>query len=140
MRLFGACILSFFILSVFFFKSNGEQESEKHLVTVHHPAFGKDDPNRFYLWELRSDSGDLVGYFLDVESVICVDHRCKIVPVGLFWDAIGNYLKFELSGGVILEKRDFFEIRFLAASQNALSFLALSDFEHLCQHGVGIHR
>lgn len=103
MKLFSSYILSLLLLSGFFIDDTGDK---RHLITVNHPAFGKDDPNQFYLEELRQDSNSLEGYFLDAESVICVDHSCKIVPVRMFWDPLGNYQKYELEKGVILEKKE----------------------------------
>lgn len=106
MRLYSIYILTFILLSGFASQTSAELGHRKHLVTVNHPAFAKDAPNQFYLWELRTDGGKLKGYYLETESVICVDHRCRIVPVRLVWDILGNYLKYELPDGVILEKKE----------------------------------
>lgn len=106
MRLQASYIVFFFIFSGFIIVSSGNLSGIIHKIIVNHPAFGEDDPTEFNLQELRKDSHTLQGYFLDAESVICVDHSCKIVPVRMFWDPVGNYLKYELSDGVILEKKE----------------------------------
>ncbi len=77
---------------------------EVHEVMVNHPAFESETPLPFELNEVQVK--EQAVFFLDAESVICVDHLCKIVPVRLFWDAYGNYLKYQLAPGVVLEKGD----------------------------------
>lgn len=100
------CLLLFLFLSGFLLEKPDKEGDKKHLVTVNHPAFGKEDPTEFYLWEQRTEDNVIHSYFLDVQSVICVDHSCKIVPVRVFWDALGNYQRYELPSGVILEKKE----------------------------------
>ena len=102
----GTIYILSFIFFGFFFGGDDQQAHKEHLVTINHPAFGEDHPREFYLSEVRRDQSKLEGYFLDAESVICVDHRCRIVPVRLFWDELGNYQKYELSEGTILEKKE----------------------------------
>lgn len=80
-------------------------DTTRYVVTVHHPAFEPDDPTEFVLVGEETDEGEHI-YYLDVESVICAQHICKIVPVRMYWGAMGNYLKYELQEGVLLEKKE----------------------------------
>lgn len=97
------CIWSIIVFSAFFFDGT-TQEEVKYEITVDHPGFGEEDRREYDLWSMVSDNHQIDGYYLDVESVICVDHRCKIVPVRIYWDALGNYEKYELADGMIMEK------------------------------------
>ncbi|TMU57339.1 hypothetical protein [Flagellimonas algicola] len=106
MKVFIDYIFIAFLLSSFFFNIGDGQDVKKHLVTIDHPAFEEGQSNEFYLWEIRGKNDEIDGYYLDVESVIYVDHRCKIVPIRMHWDAFGTYRKYELTHGRILEKKE----------------------------------
>ncbi len=102
MLLVGAKYILFFVVLVSFFTLKQEDIVE-HKVVVNHPAFEKEDETSFILKEkiITKDSSE---YFLEVASVICVDHLCKIVPVKLFWNTYGEYLRYELEDHIQLEK------------------------------------
>ncbi|UMB54040.1 hypothetical protein MKD41_00850 [Lutibacter sp. A64] len=48
---------------------------------------------------------------MDVKSVICLENVCKVIPVRVYWNNLGQYLKYELNEGATLEKyeADLFE-------------------------------
>lgn len=105
MRIFTIDRRFLFLIAVLYWESAYSQEAS-YPVIVNHPALEKGDSKAFDLWELRGDSSQLEGYFLDTESVICFDHICKVVPVRIFWDPIGRYQQYELAEGIILEKKE----------------------------------
>ncbi|MGB5668764.1 MAG: hypothetical protein WBM53_18150 [Maribacter sp.] len=80
-----------------------QEEVVDHKVVVSHPAFEEGTSKDFVLKEIRRKNNPS-EFYLEVESVICIDHLCKIVPVRLFWNAYGDYLKYELDNGIRLEK------------------------------------
>ncbi|UXX81086.1 hypothetical protein N7E81_08230 [Reichenbachiella carrageenanivorans] len=65
-----------------------------------------DETGQLQLVELRNTQGQTEQYYLDVESVICADQICKVVPVRLYWDLLGRYQHYELRHGVVLEKSE----------------------------------
>lgn len=76
----------------------------KHHIKVHHPGKGKNNIEDAVLVEVKGKSNLPVSYYMDVESVICYENLCKIVPVRIIWNTIGEYQKYELAKGVALEK------------------------------------
>lgn len=73
-----------------------------HEIKANHPAFEQIHAAPFQLVETEVNEKRI--FRLDVQSVICADHQCKVVPVSLFWDALGKYVKYELVPGDYLEK------------------------------------
>lgn len=49
-------------------------------------------------------SGEPRAYFMDVDSVVCADTKCKAVTVRLHFDALGGYERYELPSGGNLTK------------------------------------
>lgn len=80
-----------------------------HKVVVNHP--GEEVPVETILTEIQTKDSITVGYAMNVESVICLEEVCKIIPVRLFWNDIGVYQKYVLDEGKTLEKyeADLFE-------------------------------
>lgn len=99
------------------FVQNGniEQNSNsieiKHKVQVHHPGKGDDNIENQILVEVRDKNEFPTEYYMNVESVICFDSVCKIVPVRIYWNNIGEYNRYEIDDGITLEKyeADLFE-------------------------------
>lgn len=82
-----------------------------HDVKVQHPGKGKDNIEEAILVEIQNKKGISVAYYMDVESVICIQKVCKIVSVRIYWNAIGEYQQYEMEEGITLEKyeADIFE-------------------------------
>ncbi|MGA9638301.1 hypothetical protein, partial [Flavobacterium sp.] len=87
--------------------------------------------------------GKAFQYYMDVQSVICLDHKCKVVKVRLFWDRFGFYNRYELASGVTLEKTDGIPFtdadykkldRILADKQSTLKDYYKNQ-SHLSDHG-----
>lgn len=77
-----------------------------HQVEVYHPGRADIHGVTQELVELQDATGHPVEFYMDVRSVICLDTKCKIVPVRLFWDHLGFYKRYELARGVKLEKAE----------------------------------
>ncbi|NRS90324.1 hypothetical protein HNQ02_003264 [Flavobacterium sp. 7E] len=77
-----------------------------HDIAIIHEGLSFTEKQKSKLIELQ-DANDLAfQYYMDVESVICLDHKCKIVQVRLFWDKLGFYNHYEMAKGIVLEKTD----------------------------------
>lgn len=95
-----------------FFNFEASQSSFKeieHQIYVKHPGEKAEVPT--ILTEVQNQEGLPISYYADVESVICLEQVCKVIPVRLFWNNIGHYQKYELAKGKSLEKyeADLFE-------------------------------
>ena len=83
--------------------STEQEDVIEHKVEVNHPAFEKGSSTSFIMKEVERENGSS-EFYLEVESVICIDHICKIVPVRLYWNTYGEYVRYELDKGIRLEK------------------------------------
>lgn len=108
------------------FLSNIETEQNSYKITTHevvinHP--GEKKPVETILNEFQNEDGLPVKYTMDVYSVICLEGVCKIIPVKLHWNAIGDYQKYELPQDATLEKyeADLFEPEDYIKLQSILS-------------------
>lgn len=54
--------------------------------------------------QVLDSNGEPCAYFMDVESVICTEKKCQVVPVRLHFDAVGTYERYELPPGRNLTK------------------------------------
>jgi hypothetical protein len=90
-------------------QANYLSNSVEHHVFINHP--GEKKPIKMVLIEVQNENGLPTEYYMDVESVICLKKVCKVIPVRLFWNNIGDYKKYELKKGATLEKyeADLFE-------------------------------
>ena len=77
-----------------------------HKVQVLHEGLDFDHKQNCDLIELQDSNNQAIGYYMDVESVICLDHKCKVVRVRLYWNPLGFYDRYELAPNVILEKTE----------------------------------
>lgn len=75
---------------------------KEHNVLIKHP--GEEKPIEVTLVEISNKEGLPVEYYMDVQSVICLEGVCKVIPVRLYWDNIGNFKKYRLEEGKTLEK------------------------------------
>lgn len=100
----------FIICLVFWiFIQEGKTDTTKtkritHKIAVHHPGKGIDNIENVNLIEEQNKKGIPLDFYMDVESVICLEKVCKVVSVRLYWNNIGEYQKYKLKKGVTLEK------------------------------------
>ena len=122
-------IVLFFPVWVFFQIGEDSYSSEfrkiEHEITVGHPGNEDNGLEQSTLVEVRNKKGMAVEFYMNVESVICVKSVCKVVPVRIFWNNLGEYQKYELDKGVTLEKyeADLFEKQDYVKLQSILSDL-----------------
>ena len=102
------------ILLVFIFNGKLSQSAQvynevKHEISIRHPGEKYAVPTT--LTEVQNDEGLPIQYHMDVKSVICLAEVCKVIPVRLYWNNIGEYQKYKLQEGATLEKyeADLFE-------------------------------
>lgn len=83
----------------------------QHKVVVQHP--GEKEAVTVFLNKKVDENGLPIAYYMDVQSVICLEQVCKVIPVRIFWNNIGEYQKYELEKGATLEKYedDFFDVQ-----------------------------
>lgn len=126
-------IVLFFWFSLFI----GQEKPVAHTIHVHHPAFEDNSTQELQLYQTHTALES--EFYLDVESVICIEHVCKIVPVRLFWDAFGRYKRYELGPKVALEKgigqpfseQDYMQLQsILADSSSPYKDISYYDITH----------
>lgn len=103
-----------FLLFLMFFQNNSHFDQDdvnttQHKVMVNHP--GEKILSEVVLTEVRDEKGLPVKYYMDVQSVLCLEKVCKVIPVRIYWNNIGVYQRYELERGATLEKykSDIFE-------------------------------
>lgn len=81
----------------------------EHIISIKHP--GEKHSIQATLTELQNEDGLPISYYMDVESVICLAEVCKVIPVTLYWNDIGEFQNYKLQSGATLEKyeADLFE-------------------------------
>ena len=96
-------------------------KTNQYSVSINHP--GENEPVKITLYQVLDKEGVPVQYYMDVPSVICLEEVCKIIPVRLYWDNLGEYQKYELEKGATLEKykADLFEPEDYIKLQHILS-------------------
>lgn len=75
-------------------------------IEATHPSLEEDAPLRLTMVQLLDAKGWPEAYRIEIESVICRDVQCEIIPVWMYFDPLGNYLSFELQFGDELTKMD----------------------------------
>jgi hypothetical protein len=73
-----------------------------HVILVEHP--GEKTKVSVTLVEIQNEAGLPIKYYTDVESVICLEQVCKVIPVRLFWNNLGEFQTYTLKEGEVLEK------------------------------------
>lgn len=94
----------YFLLLFFSFGFKPETKEIKHKIQVIHPGKDLKEPVETILVERLNKNNKTLEFYVNVESVICSDNSCKIVPVNIFWNANGEYNRIELEEGGYLEK------------------------------------
>lgn len=126
-----------------FAKAQPSYKEIVHDVQIIHEGLSFTQKQEEKLVELQDASGKAFQYYMDVQSVICLDHKCKVVRVRLFWDRLGFYNRYELAPGVTLEKTDGIPFtdadykkldRILADKQSTLKDYYKNQ-SHLSDHG-----
>ncbi|TPN86231.1 hypothetical protein [Aquimarina algicola] len=81
------------------------QNKIEHTFEIKHPGKGENNVETVILTEIRDENDKFpVEYYMDVESVICYENLCKIVPVRIFWNVMGEYQRYKMINGAALEK------------------------------------
>ena len=80
------------------------QGSIPHQIVVKHPGIYENKPQSYTLSQTLDERGHPVGYFMEVDSVVCTDGLCKVVTVTMEWDALGDYRSYSVADGSVLEK------------------------------------
>ena len=95
--------------------------TKKYEVTINHP--GEKEPVNIIVNQVINKDGLPIQYYMDVPSVICLEQVCKIIPVTLYWNNLGEFQKYELEVGSTLEKykADLFEPQDYKKLQHILS-------------------
>lgn len=104
------CIITLlFIFNLETSQDKSEYNEIRHEIFIKHPGEKYAVPTT--LTEVQNKEGLPVEYHMAVESVICLAEVCKVIPVTLYWDNVGDYQRYELEKGATLEKykADFFE-------------------------------
>jgi hypothetical protein len=76
----------------------------KHEVEILHPGISSVDKVHKTLYQNLGREGQQDQFFMEVETVVCGDSKCKIDIIKIYWDKFGFFQKIELPEGVNLEK------------------------------------
>jgi len=89
--------------------NNNKTKDIEHIVIVNHPS--EKNPITATLIQKIDREGLTIGYTMEVESVICLEEVCKVIPVILYWNNVGIFKTYELQKNATLEKweADIFE-------------------------------
>ena len=74
----------------------------QHKIVVNHP--GEKESVAVILNQNVDENGLPTDYYMDVQSVICLEQVCKVIPVRIFWNNLGEYQRYKLENGATLEK------------------------------------
>lgn len=77
----------------------------ERVIEVTHPGRAS-QPFRKTLVAQLNANGDVTSYSMVVDSVVCLDVRCEVIPVTLRWDVMGRYLSYDLPQNGRLTKTD----------------------------------
>ena len=100
------------------------------------------------LFEYRNKEGQPLMYSRKILTGVCIEGKCRLVRINLFWHVTGRYLGFELPGGEFLSKtehhpfkpQEYDRLHFLLADpQSALSQYSLDELvpkQDTAQNGV----
>jgi len=96
-------------------------KTNQYTISINHP--GETAPIEVFIHQILDKNALPIEYYMDVPSVICLEKVCKVIPVRLFWNNLGEYQKYELEKGATLEKykADVFEPQDYSKLQNILS-------------------
>lgn len=113
-------ILLLFLISGSKNKFNSYTTNQYNIV-VNHP--GEKEPVDILIHQVLDNEGIPIEYYMDVPSVICLEKVCKVIPVRIFWDNLGEYQKYELEKNATLEKykAELFEPKDYSKLQRILS-------------------
>ncbi|GAA3615345.1 FMN-binding protein [Flavivirga amylovorans] len=78
----------------------------KHDVAVLHPGIDNTKPIQQTLFEVEKSYGGARIFYAEVESVVCGSKVCKVIPMRIYWDALGRYTHYEIAKGFNLEKEE----------------------------------
>lgn len=77
-----------------------------HDVKVGHPSMDEGKPFPCTLYYQQMDERLESSFYMDVDSVICGDDKCKIIRGRMHWDIIGRYVRYVLPEGKKLTKKN----------------------------------
>ena len=106
--LFIACIIAWLlpgspIFAQDFFKGPEPQPGSTyvHIISDH-----QDSLSAQQIIEFRNPNGLPVWFARDFTKAVCLDEKCNMVNLRIYWDGAANYLKFEIPENYPLTKTD----------------------------------
>jgi len=73
-------------------------------VKLENPANPEEGADWYQLYELPGKAGEPNLYRMRIQSVYCSDSVCKVVPVDMYWNYLGEYYNYRLDKDFSLEK------------------------------------
>jgi len=64
-------------------------------ISLVDPVYPKRPPRTFELKVYKGSQGYPQGYSMNIRNGVCLDNKCKLVEVTMFWDALGQYQRIK---------------------------------------------
>lgn len=104
--LFLVVILSFQKSEENIHRFNNPELVEKAKKVIQHQIEFNDTIPGNILLEYTGNEGLPLMYSREILTGVCIDGKCRLVKINLFWHVTGRYLGFELSGNEFLSKTE----------------------------------
>lgn len=73
---------------------------------IHKVSDSRDSLSAQQIIEYRNENGLSSWFARDIQKAVCLDEKCNMVQLRIFWDGAANYLKFEIPENHPLTKTD----------------------------------
>ena len=140
MKIITGIVLVFFLF--FSFQSNKEKIkrvgssviSGKILKVIPHYINFSDTIHNDTLYAHLGGNDIPLKYSRKIICGVCIDGKCRLVNIELFWNITGRYLGFELPKGEFLSKTE--HVKFNAEEYNRLHFLLADPLSPLANYSL----
>lgn len=95
----GLHILLFNLLFLSACFAQGDKESKVFTASIN-------DSTAVDVYLGYDDHGDPDAYYCRVNTAVCEEGLCKLMVIDVYWDLLGNFLRYELPDGEALTKLD----------------------------------
>jgi hypothetical protein len=139
-KIITVTVLAFFLF--FSFQSNKEKIkrigqpaiSGKILKVIPHYINFSDTISNDTLYAHLGENDIPLKYSRKIICGVCIDGKCRLVNIEIFWNITGRYLGYELPKGEFLSKTE--HVKFNAVEYNSLHLLLADPFSPLANYSL----